>query len=152
MKLMNRLFSRITPYSGGQIPAHGSTAPTLEEHQLRRNIQTHNLAESYRQQRMQRLVEWARNNNVPLEMLGSLDRPFPTSSVSITNHNSGSKWLGPLLAGALAATGIGGSVLGVMSLLNKPAVPGADKIVEKVITETIGVRAGEPIIERPVQE
>ena len=118
---LNRLSTQ-TPQS--------STAPTQEEHQLRRNVQTHDLAESLRQRRMKELVEWAQFHDVPLDLIGSLNQPFPTNNVSIRT-SAMPKTLAALATGAALALGTGGAGLGLWSLLKPAVAPGVVKEVER---------------------
>lgn len=78
---------------------------------------------------------------------------IPEDDMQINNSKSGIGALGAIgiaLAAGLPGLGMAG-MLGYALLGNKPVppVPGADKIVEKVITETTDVRAGETIVVKP---
>ena len=115
-----------------------STVPTPEEHQLRRNVQTHDLAESYRMRRVQRAAEWAESQGLPPEIIGkivqSFNAPFPTTNVSINTGGgaSGIGTLGKLALGTALALGTGGAGLGLWSLLKPAVAPVIERYGSKV--------------------
>jgi len=88
------------------------------ERALIHNVQTHDLAESYRLRRATR----AREAGLPAEVFAL---PFPGNTVTTTTHTGGGVVRGALLAALLLATG-GGSTLALASWLNggrPPSVP-----------------------------
>jgi hypothetical protein len=80
------------------------------ERALIHNVQTHDLAESYRLRRATR----AREAGLPPEAFAL---PFPGNTVTTTTHTGGGMVRGALLAALLLAAG-GGSTLALASWLN----------------------------------
>lgn len=134
--------NRLWPQTGAS-----SKGMTPDEAAVLREVLVHDQAESRRLRRIQQAAEWAKNQDIPLEILSAFDRPFPGNNFSVTNlrdGKSGMGTLGKLAIGAALATGIGGLGLGALSLL-KPAQQ-VEKIIPGVDTETI-ITPGEIIVE-----
>lgn len=126
----------------GSIP-QSSRGMTSDEASMVREIQAHDLAESKRNRRIQLAAEWAKNQEIPLEILAAFDRPFPGNNFQLTTQK-GVGAMAKLAIAASLATGLGGAGLGLWAALR----PAGEKVVEKVLPGTEQtVVPGETILE-----
>lgn len=134
--------SRLRQFLGLTQPS--SRGMTSDEASMVREIQAHDLAESKRNRRIQLAAEWAKNQEIPLEVLAAFDRPFPGNTFSVTTHKAAIGAAGKLAIAAALATGTGGAGLGLWAALR----PVTEKVVKEVLPGTdMTVVPGETILE-----
>lgn len=144
MRGLKRWLGSTAALRAGELLASSSNPHKMQPAELGviREIQAYDVARAKDQNHLERVVEWAQVNGLPItpEFLAMFNRPYPDRNTIQITQTGVAGWVkGAVAATALLGLGAAG-VLGIMDLGNQvtePAAKSIEKVLEKPVEKVI---------------